>query len=605
MWRLLKRLGSLLSSRQRWQALALVLLLAGGAVLEMIGIGLVPVYIGILADPERVMRHARVVEATGWLGLNPGRLDQQTLLYGGSLLLIMLFTVKFLYTTALAYVRARYIQGIVRSQSVRLYDAYLRAPYEFHLRRNSSELIRNVTAECTRLGEIVLGPLVAIICQLLIILGLLSILFVALPGMAIAAVFALGLLIVPVVSVVSRRIKRMAKAAADGRRRILRATQEGLGGVKELNLLGRRGFFVRRFREALENVLHLQRYLQVQKVGMPAFMEWSAVLAVLTIVLILYPRSDSPTALISTIALFAVAMARLRGSLTSLLNNYAELRSGIVSLDVVDRDLRKLQALGGQAQTGGRSDQEHIPDLTGDIHIDNVWFRYAGSEDYALRGIDLVIRRGEAIGFVGPSGGGKSTLMDVVLGVLGPERGLVKVGGTAIERRMLAWQQMVGYVPQSIFLMDGTIRQNVAFGLEDAEIDEAAISRAVSAAGLDDFVSELPEGLDTTIGERGVRISGGQRQRIAIARALYRDPGVLFMDEATSALDNLTEKAVMEAVDSLKGHRTILIIAHRISTVRNCDRIVFLRDGMVDGEGGYEELVKTHARFQLLAGGGA
>jgi ATP-binding cassette subfamily C protein len=330
-------------------------------------------------------------------------------------------------------------------------------------------------------------------------------------------------------------------------------------------------------------------------------MEWLSVLALLAIVLILLGASEPQQSLLGMVALLAVAMARLKGSVTGLLGAYAQVQTGVVSVDVVDRDLRELETI------------RHFPPKMRDrvspgplrladaIHLDDVWFRYAGSADWVLRGITLAIRRGEAVGFVGPSGGGKSTLVDVILGVLRPERGTVTVDGTQIGEDLAAWQRNVGYIPQSIYLIEGTIRQNIALGLEDKAIDDAAVARAMTAASLEDFVTSLPEGINTLVGERGVRLSGGQRQRIAIARALYYDPDVLIMDEATAALDNLTEKAVMEAVEALKGERTILMIAHRLSTVRNCDRIEFLRDGEITGEGRYDDLVASHVEFASIA----
>jgi ATP-binding cassette subfamily C protein len=238
--------------------------------------------------------------------------------------------------------------------------------------------------------------------------------------------------------------------------------------------------------------------------------------------------------------------------------------------------------------------------LADSICLDDVWFRYAGSDDYVLRGIELTIRKGESVAFVGPSGGGKSTLIDVILGILQPECGSVRADGADIREDLAAWQRIVGYVPQSPYLIDGTVRQNIALGLDDRDIDDLAVARVVAAASLEELVNSLAEGLNTNIGERGVRLSGGQRQRIAIARALYDGPQVLVMDEATSALDNLAEQGIMQAASSLKGQRTILLIAHRLSTVRNCDRVVFLCGGTITGVGTYESLLASHEEFRNM-----
>lgn len=601
MWTSLKRLGRLLSPKQRLRAVALMVLLVGNALLELVGVGLVPVYIGVLAQPERLLQDTRVIEAMALLGIGQDQLTPRLLLYGGTALLFAVFTAKLIYVPLLAYVRARYIQGVVRSQATRLLNAYLRAPYEFHLRRNSAELMRNVNAECLRLGETVLNPLVNMASQFLITLGITVLLVVTMPGAALFALLVIAIVSVPVVAVLTRRIKRLANRAQGGRKRVIRFVQEGLGGVKEVKLLGRERYFVQRFARSLQQVLHLQRFLQVQSVGLPVFMEWVSVTALLTLVIVLFQSNLSQEAVLAVIALFAVAMARLKGSITGLLGAYAQARSSLVSVDVIDGDLRQLEQASSPAPVPAQPRPARRLAFNDQIHLDDVWFHYAGSSEYALRGIDLTITKGEAIGFVGPSGSGKSTVVDLILGILEPNRGRISVDGADIRQDAAAWHRMVGYIPQAIFLMDGTVRQNIALGLEDREIDSAAVDRAVVASHLDEFIGTLPDGLDTTIGERGVRLSGGQRQRIAIARALYHEPAVLVMDEATSALDNLTEKAVMEAVDGLKGERTILMIAHRLTTVKNCDRIVFLQAGSIEAIGRYADLVDAHQEFKRLA----
>jgi ATP-binding cassette subfamily C protein len=599
MGRSLRRLAALLSRRQRWQGVLLVVLLIGNALIEMVGVGLVPVYIGILAEPDRLLHSERVAAGIALLGWSPEFLNQRTLLYGGSALLLGLFTLKLVYAPLLAYLRARYIQGVVKSLSIRLFQGYLHAPYSFHLRRNSAELIRNINAECTQLGNNLLNPLANLVSQLLITVGIVALLIASISGVALLALLVFAVLVLPWVALLTRRIKRLALQAQAGRRSVIGAVQEGLGGVKELRLLRRESFFVRRFQAALQQVLDLQRFLQVQSISVPVFMEWFAVAGLLLVIVILFGAGPSPESLLGMVALFAVGVARLKGSVAGLFGAYTQVRSSVVSVDVIDHDLCHL----AQIQPRPPVAMERPARLQGaeSIHLDAVWFRYAGCEESVLRDINLTIRRGEAMGLVGPSGSGKSTLVDVILGILEPERGSVQVDGVDIRRDLPGWRRTLGYIPQSIFLIDGTIRQNIALGLEDQDIDDAAVEQAMVAAHLDEFVKGLPEGVNTMIGERGVRLSGGQRQRVAIARALYHNPQVLIMDEATSALDNVTEKAVMEAVDSLKGQRTILMIAHRLNTVRNCDRIVFLQAGEISRIGTYDELATSHIQFRRMA----
>ena len=600
MWASLRRLGGLLSPRQRWQASLLVLLLIGNALLEMIGVGLLPLYISVLAEPERLLQNARLAQALSMIGIDSGDLTERTMLYGGSAVLLVVFSVKAAYVSLLAYARASYIQNVVQALGVRLIDSYFHAPYEFHLNRHSAELMRNSAAECTRLGEMLLNPLVGMVSQSLITGAIVALLMSSELGAALPVLLGFGIVTVPLVATLSRRIKSIARVAQDGRARVIRVAQEGLSGVKEVRLLQREAYFVHRFGSALRQVLDLQRVLQVTASGLPVIVEWLAVATLLLTVVIMYRPEEPQTNLLGVVALFAVAMARLKGSVTGMLTNYAQVRSSVVSVDAIARDFRRLGRSTGDARTEAVRPRTVRLQLADGICLDDVWFRYAGSDDYVLRGIDLTIRKGESVAIVGPSGGGKSTLIDVILGILQPECGSVRADGADIREDLAAWQRIVGYVPQSPYLIDGTVRQNIALGLDDRDIDDLAVARVVAAASLEELVNSLAEGLNTNIGERGVRLSGGQRQRIAIARALYDGPQVLVMDEATSALDNLAEQGIMQAASSLKGQRTILLIAHRLSTVRNCDRVVFLCGGTITGVGTYESLLASHEEFRNM-----
>ena len=325
-------------------------------------------------------------------------------------------------------------------------------------------------------------------------------------------------------------------------------------------------------------------------------------LTLLALIMVLFLRGESTGTLIGTAALFALGSARLKTATSQMMNDYAMLHAGTVTVNLVSKELALLESLPNDSKVSEENAHAKPLSLDTSIALEDVWFRYAGAEDYALRGVNLEILRGEAVGLVGPSGSGKSTLVDLILGLYEPGRGKVRIDGVDLQTSLPAWHRTLGYIPQSLFLIDGTIRQNIGLGLLADEIDDDAIERAVEAASLEGVIKGLPRGLDTMVGERGVRLSGGQRQRIVIARALYHDPQVLVMDEATSALDTVTERAVMDAVNKLRKHRTIIIVAHRISTVRNLDRIVFLRNGEIEASGSYDELMAGHVGFRELAG---
>jgi ABC-type multidrug transport system fused ATPase/permease subunit len=303
------------------------------------------------------------------------------------------------------------------------------------------------------------------------------------------------------------------------------------------------------------------------------------------LVLSMLARGHDTAAIMPTLALFAAAAFRMTPSANRVLAVINSLRYGLPAVATLTSELALPVS---DTPPGGT----HRTAFQRDIELRDVTFSYADTPAPALRGVSVRIGKNETVGFIGPSGSGKTTLVDVLLGLLAPQRGEVRVDGTDVAGNLRAWQDQIGYVSQTIYLTDDTLRRNVAFGVPEAEIDDRAVARAVRAAQLDDFVASLPAGLDAAVGERGVRLSGGQRQRIGIARALYHDPAVLVLDEATSALDAATERGVMDAVAALQGSRTIVIVAHRLSTVDRCDRLYRLEAGRIVEAGRATEVLR-------------
>jgi ABC-type multidrug transport system fused ATPase/permease subunit len=313
------------------------------------------------------------------------------------------------------------------------------------------------------------------------------------------------------------------------------------------------------------------------------WLELLAVTGLAALVLAMIGQGKPLDALLPTLGLFAAAAFRLMPSVNRILTSLHSLRFSLPVIDTIYNEFRLLGA------TMAPQRGERLSFDSG-LALDQVKFRYPAAEALALRGVSLAIQPGTSVGFIGGSGAGKSTLVDIILGLLVPASGSVTIDGVDIQTNLRGWQDQIGYVPQSIFLTDDTLRRNVAFGLPADQIDEAAVLRAIRAAQLEQFVNDLPQGLDTIVGERGVRLSGGQRQRIGIARALYHDPPVLVLDEATSSLDTTTERGVMEAVRALHGKKTLLIVAHRLTTVEHCDRLFRLERGRVVQEGSFAQV---------------
>jgi len=334
-------------------------------------------------------------------------------------------------------------------------------------------------------------------------------------------------------------------------------------------------------------------------------LEFIAVGGLLLIVLIMVFIGSDMAALIPTLALFGAAFLRLRATISQIVNGMTLVRYSIAAVDPIFDDLKLLQgvvSLPSAPDASGLAPQETTAlRLKHTIRLDGVTYAYPNTETPAICDIDLTIMKGTSVAFVGKTGSGKTTLVNVLLGLLKPQRGCITVDGKDIHSNLRGWQANIGYIPQTIFLLDDTIRCNIALGLRDEEIDEKKIWTTIRAAQLENFVRSLEDGVETVVGERGVRLSGGQRQRIGLARALYHNPEVLIMDEATSSLDNHTESLVMDALEDLKEERTFIMIAHRLSTVRNCDRLYFMKDGRIEAVGTYDELSLKHPDFRRMA----
>ena len=589
-------LFALLNYREKRSFVVLVAVVLVEACMEMAAIGLIPLFITSIAFPEYIEQHAALGPMLGRFGLlDVGR---DSFIIWGSALLLFFFIVKAGYSVFAAYWKARFAQNRALKFSIRLFSAYLRAPYSFHLTHNSAELFRNVNIECAGLTGRVLLPMLELITQGTILLGVCVVVSLIVPPVALIwlAFFLLMGFTGPLL--LQRRGKRLALEAQQQRGAVVRVINEGLGGVKEIKLMRRGQLFTDRLGATLGRVMAIQRIHLVIKRTIPSLVEALGVVGLLGITVMLIRQGGEPQQLVATLSVFAVAMARMKGALRTVMVAHSELRHNSPSMAVVYNGLHSLEP--AQLLNDGSDDTLEPMPFAREIQLQNLSFTYPNGDRQALMSIELEIKKGEAIGFVGATGSGKSTLVDILMGIVEPQSGSVLVDGVDIHGRLSAWHQHLGYVPQSLFLLDASVRANIALGLEPQAIDPQKLRQAVAAAELDEFVANLTHGLDTVIGERGVRISGGERQRIAIARALYLNPDVLLMDEATSALDNTTEAAVVTAVEALKGERTILIVAHRLTTVRRCDRIVFLKDGRIDAVGTYEELASTHPEFQRM-----
>lgn len=585
---LVRKLLWLLTPREKRGAVLLCCAMLVGSMLEMVGVGAIPVFIATLTAPDALMRHHAVKFVVDHAGIT----SPERMVAGAAAALLVLFVFKNVYLASLSYVQARYVFNRQVSIARKLFEAYLCAPYTMHLRRNSAELLRGTNHDAMQIVGAGLMPVLQLVMEFFTVSSLLLLLLVIEPMTSLAAFVILGGTTGLFLRVVRGRLQSAGDVEHQQRQAMFRSVNEGLGGIKVTKVLGREEYFLNRFSRAAEGYAGAARVRQLFQESSRLVLETVAIAGLLAVAALLVAQGRSMASLIPTLALLGVAVVRMTPSFNRITASFGALRYGRASAATVYKDLEELP---GRIEPRA----EKLP-FAHRIRLDKVTFCYDASARASLTDVSIEVPIGRAVGIVGATGAGKTTLIDVILGLLQPSGGAVRVDGESIAGRERAWQRQIGYVPQDTYLADTSIRKNIAFGVPDDEVDAKAIEAAVRAAQLGDFVATLPSGLETVVGERGVRLSGGQRQRVGIARALYHNPAVLILDEATSSLDNATERYVMEAVERLRGERTLIIIAHRLSTVQACDCLYFLRDGHLAASGTYAELMQHSTDFNKM-----
>ena len=566
---LIRKLRHLLTPREQRHALVLLGLMTGGAALEMLGVGAIPAFVALLTDPTSIQRVPLAAQAAAALGFD----TTEALILAGAVVLFTLFLLKNAYLAGLSWLQARYVFGRQVHLARRLLHRYLYSPYPFHLQRNTAELLRNANTDAMEVVGSALMPLILLVMDGLTVGAVLLLLFWVEPVTSVVAFLILGGASAIFLRLLRRKTFHHGQEMHKARLEMIQIVNEGLGGIKVTKVLGRERTFLDAFSRASDRYAHAGRVRQLLQETPRLLLETVGIAGLLGVAALLLVQGRALSALVPTLALLAVAVVRMIPSFNRVTVALNGLRFGRAAIDAVYRDLLEIAP---------GSDETPAPlPFRAHIRLEGVTFQYPTAVEPVLRDVSLTIRKGAAVGFVGRTGAGKTTLVDVVLGLLAPTAGRVLIDGVELCGRERAWQRQVGYVPQDVYLSDDSIRRNVAFGLPDEAIDEAAVWRTVEAAQAQEFIERLPHGLDTVVGERGVRLSGGQRQRIGIARALYHGPEVLVLDEATSALDHETERAVMEAIEHLRGSHTLLIIAHRRTTVAACDLLVHLQGGAI------------------------
>ena len=540
-----------------------------GMILELLSLGLIIPLMGLLTQDDYVDRYPELFRMMG----EP---SQQKILVVGVLFILFVYLVKAIFTYYSNWVQRAFLNKAKARLSSELFQRYLRQPYSFHLDNNSSTLITNAENGRTIISG-GLEPLLILLTDGLIASGMFILLLIVEPlgTLCVLVLFAVASVLFQFST--RKRIHAWGIAKKVESRLVLKHLQQGLGGVKEVKIMGREQLFLAEHKRSVDASMEVDRRFMMLQVIPRLWLELLALVGLVVLVLAMISSGDSVSEVLPVLGLFAATSFRIIPSINRILASVQTLGYSKPIIRSVYDDLQL--------------SFPEIPELGTEIRFskavcfENVNFKYSNAVGNANENLSFCIGKGEAVGIIGHSGAGKSTLVDILLGLLQPTSGSVLVDGIDIQNNLRSWQDHIGYVPQTIYLVDDTVSRNVAFGLPDDMIDHDAVARSITAAQLDEFVLSLPDGLNTIVGERGVRLSGGQRQRIGIARALYNDPDILVLDEATSSLDTETEQGVMDAVKQLLGTKTIVIIAHRTTTVSYCTKVYKMDNAQIVGSG--------------------
>lgn len=583
----LGKVRNVLSAAEMKSLVLVLALMLAGMVFEMLGIGIILPIFAVITAPEKILNYPGGAD----LFAKIGDLNQSDLVIYSLLIIAVFSVIKFFVLMALSYLQSKTTYDILAGVSSRLYQSYLEAPYVFHLNSNSSQLIRNATLEVQIFAQNLINPTLTLLAEILVTLGVISVLLALNPkgtGLAMLFIGLLGLIFIRLTRQLSRRWG-VARQYHEGKR--IKIIQEGLSCVKEIVLLDKTKFYAQNYeKEAILSATVAGR--QVFMGQLPRLMlELIAALAICLIVWVNLKDGIDLAEILPFLVMFAAAAFRVLPSVNRILGAVNAIFYSYPSVKALISPPQNSDAESMRIQDGGRQNLEAFEAF----EFKDLEFSYSESSGKAISGISLSFHKGEMIGFVGETGSGKSTLLDLMLGLLKPTAGQTFVNGQPMQTQLPDWRKKIGYVPQTIALVDDTIRKNIAFGLSDSDIDDLKVASALKIAQLDDFIKNLPEGVQTLVGERGVRISGGQRQRIGIARALYHQPEIIFFDEATSALDNQTEAELMQSIEALHGNVTLVMIAHRLSSIMNCDRVYRLKNGRIIEQGVPAAILKEGA----------
>ena len=582
-----------LSARRRWQFALVVVSSIFSTGLEMASLGAVIPFISVLVDPALALEIGLVSRLAELVSVD----DNERLLV---LLLALVFgglaVVAAAVRLLVLWLGIRFVMATCLDLDGEVYERPLGQPYEVHLSRNSSEVISGIVDKVQNLGAAVLQPLQTLISASVLILGMVIALVLVDPLVAIASFTALGSGYGLFVLGSGRRLIGYGATAAKNQTAIYQNLQEGLGGIRDVLLDGTRGFFVGSYRSEDRLMRHAEARIHFLQLSPRFVMEAFGMLVLAGIAFVITQRDGGVAGALPVIGAMGLGGQRMLPALQQAYGSWA------VSMGNKARLVEALRLLDQQIEEVDLGPAPVPRGCEREIRFENVRFRYDEQAPWVLDGLNFVIRAGERVGIVGGTGSGKTTILDLFMGLLTPQEGEITVDGERlVARRCREWQRAITHVPQDVFLADASVADNIAFGLGRDNIDRDRVRRAAAQAQIAEFIEHRTEGYETRVGEQGSWLSGGQRQRLGLARAFYRDSSVLILDEATSALDAVTEREVIAATESWNRNATVVIVAHRISTIKYCDLIIEITDGQISAMGSFDEVVSQSAAFRFAA----
>lgn len=567
----------------------LTLLMVFSGLLEVFGIGMLFPYVSILQDPSTIS-HMRYVSAI-YRGL--GFDSQRSFLIAMSVFMLLIFCVKGFLTLWVTNFQSRFARLKLSDLGRTLLSCYLHRRYVFFLSANTSVLIANLTTSLSQLCVGVIQSALSLASEVIVAVGLITFLVFLNPVFSLSALLFIGGLAAVLKRLIRKRIAYHANANELHWKAMIRAVNESLSAAKEVKVLGCQQYFVDTYSREVEQYSRAQQHYNVLSQFPRVALETGAVGGMVIFALFAMLGGTFGPSLFAVLAVFSIATVRIVPSATRILQAWNAITFYRPSMDVIAAGLSDVGAEIGNAEV-----KVEAPSLVSSLHLQKSIavsiksFAYSTNPHFALANIDLTILKGQTVGLIGQSGSGKTTLVDLILGLFPEFDGSITVDGRDIQENLAAWRRQIGYIPQSVYLRDDTIVRNVAFGIPDSRIDTGAVERAIHLAGLDSVIRTQRDGMATLVGDRGIRLSGGERQRIGIARALYHEPELLILDEATSALDNETERQIVDSILGLGLSKTVIVIAHRLSTVENCDIVYLMRSGRIIDRGPFSKIIE-------------